>query len=85
MNKLVLGIAAIMLSPVSAAHGEATVAELSAALGRDCNAKYNTTQGMKVDDCLQTIARALQRILDDADTARSKSGDAVDLIKAQRK
>ena len=31
------------------------------------------------------IARALKRILDDADSARSRSSDAVDLLKAQRR
>ena len=80
-----LAITAILLNVASAAHGEPTVAELSAALDQDCNAKYPTTQGLKAPECLQTIARALKRILDDADSARSKSGDAVDLIKAQRK
>ncbi|PIT03766.1 hypothetical protein TSA1_25595 [Bradyrhizobium nitroreducens] len=83
MKKLIAVAVFLLSAPVVAT--ELSVAQLSAALDQDCNAKFPTTQGLKAPECLQTIARALKRILDDADQARSQSNDAVQSLKTLRK
>lgn len=66
-------IAIVAASNASA--GDETKA-LANALDRDCNAKYSTTSSMNGLECLQAIARALKRVMDDADLARYYASEA---------
>jgi hypothetical protein len=74
--KRLLTIIAVLIAAASSANAEDETKALANALDRDCNAKYSTTASMNGLECLQAIARALKRVMDDADLARYYASEA---------